>query len=173
MPDVTQGQGLVKKRRSSNFTDGQITEALTVLALCSGNKRKASERTGISCSTLAQWKSKQYPDEYKRIVEKELPRVYGEIAERCEDLALTESAIEEELALKLQAEMHEMKPSDVSTALRNMAVAKAVNIDKASLVRGRPTAITERRDASELLRSLANRFGGMVKVDAEAEVIEE
>jgi hypothetical protein len=51
-------------------------------------------------------------------------------------------------------------------ALRNVETAKAINVDKSALLRGRPTQIVERRDAAELLRKL--QATGVVALDLPA-----
>ena len=53
----------------------------------------------------------------------------------------------------------QLSPRDTAGAIRNVIVAKAVNIDKASLIRGRPTEIRATADITDLLRGLKARFG--------------
>jgi hypothetical protein len=59
----------------------------------------------------------------------------------------------------------DLSPRDTAGALRNVSVSKAVNIDKASAIRGRPSEITANIDVTDLLCSLANNYGGIVKVN--------
>jgi hypothetical protein len=64
----------------------------------------------------------------------------------------------------LREQAGDLAPRDTAGAIRNVSVAKAVNIDKASVIRGRPTEIAAEADVTELLRAL-NSFGGVVKVN--------
>lgn len=171
----------IEPRQSSNYTAAEIKEGLTVVALCSGNVRRAErELTArgkrIPYTTLKDWKLRYHAQDYERIVEAELPKIYGEIATRCEDLALAQADVEESLLNRLVAVAPTMDARDLSSALRNVGVAKAVNIDKASLVRGRPTEIREDRSIGDLTRAL-HRFRGVVRVQpgeepVDAEVVE-
>ena len=105
-------------------------------------------------------------DRYRRIYEEELLGIYARIAEKSEDLIETYGGLEAELAERVRALMPEMRAGEAAGALRNVAVSKAVSIDKASVIRGRPTEIREERTMVDVARSL-QRFAGIVKVNPE------
>jgi len=158
----------------SKYTALEVEQGLHAVALSSGNipralKLLAEQDAEIPESTLREWVGKTHAERYSRVCDEVLPRVYGAMAQQSEDAAMRLAEVETQLAERMSEESDNLKAGEVAGALRNVTVAKAVNVDKASLIRGRPTAITERRDASELLRSLASRFSGMVKVDNLAE----
>jgi hypothetical protein len=48
-----------------------------------------------------------------------------------------------------------MRVDQAAGALRNVAVTKAVNIDKASVIRGRPTELRAHIDVTDILRRLS------------------
>lgn len=161
----------ITKPQQSKYTEAEIREGLTVLALCSGNYRRAGRElrergVQIPDDTLRKWKDHTHKGSYQQIVEQELPQVYAAIAERCEDLALEQAEVEAVALEKLRQDLPSMDGRDVSNALRNLATSKAINIDKASVVRGRPTEIREDRTLVEVARSL-NQYAGVVKVTGE------
>jgi hypothetical protein len=79
--------------------------------------------------------------------------------------------LEAEIVEKLWDSLNDLKPAELANALRNVGVSKAINLDKAQLMRGKPTEIVERRDADQLIRTL--QAAGVIHVDSDAEEIEE
>jgi hypothetical protein len=167
----------------SAYTEAEIEEGLTAVAFCSGNTRRAArelQATGtraIPRDTLNNWVRGKHRARYERIVEEILPTIYAGIAQRSEDLATRMAEVEEELLERVKARADELKPHEAASSLRNVTVAKAVNIDKAGLIRGRPTEIGEERTLVEVARAL-ERFEGIVKINTEvlegtAEEVEE
>jgi hypothetical protein len=139
--------------------------------LCSGNTRRANRELAerdvdIPESTLRTWKERTQKQAYQQLVEEELPQVYAAIAERCEDLALAQADVEAKLLAKLEGDLDKLDARDLASSLRNVNVAKAVNIDKASLVRGKPTEIREDRSLTEVARALS-KYASVVKVNGQ------
>ncbi len=54
-----------------------------------------------------------------------------------------------------------------SCLIRRRPVSKAVNIDKAAVIRGRPTEITAHADVTDIPKSLKRDYGNVVKVAPE------
>lgn len=91
-----------------------------------------------------------------------LPEVYAEIAEQSEDLAQTLAELEREVADRVRETLPDMRPGEAASALRNVTVSKAVNIDKASVIRGRPTEIHQDLSIAQLIAQMEAQFGNVV-----------
>ena len=133
--------------RASRYSPEEIEYALTAVAAAGGSTKRAAkaleaEGRKVPESTLRLWRSDLYADRYREIEADELPKRYARLAERCEANAERLGVIEELLTDRLEAEASGLTPRDAAGALRNVSVAKAVNIDKASVIRGRPSEIT-------------------------------
>lgn len=158
----------VARVNGGSYSEPEIERGLQAVAICSGNTRRAAQLledqgTTIPRSTLENWKH-IHPERYQRIQDTVMPKIYSRIAERSEDIVDRMADIEAKLADKLEQEVPNLKPADVAGALRNAAVTKAVNFDKASLARGRPTEIKQTSDMAGILRGL-ERFSSLVKVN--------
>lgn len=112
------------------------------------------------------WRSHSHAERYRQIEIEELPRRYARIAERRESIGDQAADLEEQLIAQLRIQASELPARVVPNALRNASTTKAINIDKASLVRGRRTEITATADVTELLKTMASRFGEAVEVDS-------
>jgi hypothetical protein len=164
------------------YSDEEIERGLTQLALAAGNRELAHEQTKalgkpIPAETLRTWATKQHRDRYLKIREEQAPRIATRIANEAEDLAV-DLAQAERATLKVYLEkVHELKPSEIAGALRNITTSKSLNIDRiASPLRGRPTQVVEHRDATELwtkLRQLLPQaFDSTAEEIVDAEVVE-
>jgi hypothetical protein len=105
----------------------------------------------------------------------EFERVRRELAPRLEALAVAElqafvlQASETKLlALQKTHEALEgdaIPAKDLPAALKNIATAEAIGIDKALVLSGRPTSVVEHRSGAELVARLA-RLGAVVDATA-------
>ena len=69
---------------------------------------------------------------------------------------------------KLGEDFEKLPPRDQPGAIRNISTSKAINIDKAALLRGQPTEIVEHRQATaELWAEFAAMFPSVVNGTAE------
>lgn len=157
-------------------TPEEVKLGLTTLAIHAGNSRRAHAfllenfpevKWPKHEATLREWAHKKFPTEYAQICEDELPKRYAAIADQSEALALEYGRLEEEAMEHVRAAIPELSPRDIGGFIRNLATARAIHVDKASMVRGRPTEIREDKSFTELLRGLS-QFAGIVKVNAEA-----
>ena len=161
-------QAGVPQRR---YVEEDIERGLTMLALCGGNWRRAGERLreqgfDIPPKTLESWKRQTHTQRYEETRARLLPRIQEKIAAEAEDLAIAYAETERQA---LEAfDLSSLSPKDAAGAIRNLATAKAINVDKAQLMRGNPTQIVEKRDAGEILSKLKSRIGS---VDVESEEI--
>jgi hypothetical protein len=160
-------------RGGGPYTDEEIERGLDAVAICSGNTRRAAallKRQGLPIprSTLRSWAAELHAYRYQQIHHERLPAIYERIAERSEALAEDAADLEDQLLRQVKANAKGLRADQAAGALRNVSVAKAVNIDKASVIRGRPTEITAHADVSELLKGLTARFGSVVSIEGQA-----
>jgi hypothetical protein len=165
-----------RKSPARCLNEEELTTALTVLAYCRGNSRKAAAllRTqGITVSqqTLAKWRAGLHADRYRELYHRLLPDIERIAAQRTEEIAESQAELEELLTERARKEYRDIPARDLPGAIRNTAVAKAVNIDKSLLMRGRPTQITSNLQAEPLLRKL--QAIGLMTVDSTAEELDE
>jgi transposase-like protein len=166
--------GMVEAPANSQVMPDDIEVALRCLALNSGKVRKTARDLGMSdASTLSKWR-KAHQARYDTICTEVLPTIHARIAERCEALADTYATLEEETASQLADALKakEIPARDLPATARNVATSKAINVDKAQVIRGQPRRDQERRDALELLRGIASRFPAVVVLDGSAVELE-
>lgn len=177
---------IAKRPPRSPYTSEEIERGLSAVALTQGNTRRAAaalKQAGLPIprTTLQEWVTNTHRDRYAVIANEELPHVYNRIAEGNEALAERLLKIEDQAAGKLEHALKadDLSPNEISTSLRNLSVSKGIAVDKASVIRGRPTEIREERSFAELARSIHERWGHVIKIDPRyfestaVEVIEE
>lgn len=149
------------EKRGARYTAEDIDGALTVVALYAGRTQLAAEAlakhgTPIPQSTLDAWK--HHPDgRYDRVCAEQAPRIGERAAQLAEAVVLQASELESELLDQMRAHKHDIKPSELAGALRNVTTTKALNMDKVvNPLRNRPSTITEHRDAHNILDSLVD-----------------
>ena len=71
-----------------------------------------------------------------------------------EDVVDDLSETEARLSRRLRGEVNKLEARDVARRCRRPLLAKAINADKANLLRGQPIQIVETRDAASLIRKL-------------------
>lgn len=150
------------------YSQEEITRGLLAVAFWSGNTRKASDFLGedgleIPAKTLWNWSNKQHVEEYEQVRTKVLPKVREKAAEEHMALAEIQMEVAAEATEALRGKVDQIKPRDLSTTVRNMSTAAAIETDKAQLLGGQPT-VRIQRDLTEVLRDLQAR--GLTFVDA-------
>lgn len=141
-------------------TEEDIEFALTQLAMCAGSPTRAAQRLEqlgrpISVNTLIYWKGK-YPDRIERIHQEVLPQINAKVAQECEDLARKYAEVEDRaLGAVIQAlDEDRLEVKDIARLIQPVATSKAINVDKARLLRDRPTQIVEHRDVVAAIEKL-------------------
>lgn len=157
--------------KGGTYTDAEIERGLHAMALCSGNGRRAHEllkQDGFKVGerTLYTWKHR-HAERYRTIQDEVLPKVYAGLAAQNEALAQRALDVERQLIDRVEDEAANIKPGDLAGAARNLSVVKGVAMDKAAVIRGRPTEIREERTMVEVARSL-ERYAGVIKVNIDA-----
>jgi hypothetical protein len=149
------------KRLAPRFSEEEIDLGLATVALFSGNTRRASAALKehglkVSQATLYKWKAHRYVERYDEIYKRGLPLRDARTAQRFEEITEAAADATQRLIDRTDQALHEneIPARDLPGAARNMATAAAISVDKALLMRGRPTQIVERQDAAPLLRKL-------------------
>lgn len=133
-----------------------------------GSSIKASELTGISDSTLRDWKQED-PDRFDKLREDLEPRVVKKIAAEAESLAIQIAEREAKLLDSLDdAAIAKLEAKDIAGTLRNLSTSKALQLDKVSSpLRERPSHVQPTMDLEGLKRQLARSLG--FDIDSTAE----
>lgn len=165
------------RRSKRTYTEQEKDLALFALALSSGNSRQASKMLrdsdgpNVPAKTMDSWKARD-PDRYRRVVEEVAPKVAADTAERMQALVVIYDDLERKTALRYEEELPNLRPGELPGALRNVAVTKGINIDKAQLLRGEPTQRLESVEAhSTALAALKRLAPGLVIEGTATEVV--
>ena len=149
------------KKPNSEYSEGERHQALMALAYKSGNARAAIKlltSQGVerrpAVSTLQRWGNELYRDEYLRIRDDILPRIYVQHSDEIHQLITEENQAEGELLKLLMEKKDDLTGHELSTALRNVSTSKAINFDKARLADDRPTSIVQTPDIGDIIKSL-------------------
>lgn len=151
------------ERRGARYTAEDIDTALAVVAIYGGRTQLAAEKLAeqgkpIPQSTLDHWKH-HHDGRYDRVCTEIAPRIAERVASQGEAIVLAAGELEATLLEQIAANAHDIKPSELAGALRNVTTTKALNMDKVvNPIRGRPSTITEHRDATDVLASLADKL---------------
>ncbi len=138
-----------------------MDRGLAQVALCNGNAEMASRRLAeegvtIPARTLRDWRERE-PDRYRQVRDRVLPEVFDQVRDDCLDLAGREAAVSAQLVDRLGGAVPDGKASDLAqlgSALRNLETAKAINVDKASVLDGRPTEIAAPRQLADIIAAM-------------------
>lgn len=134
----------------ARYSDEQKAEALAALDANGGNVSKTARELGIKRTVLQQWKTRGVPTSVTQMShEKKAP-----LADRLDALAHT---------LLDDLEMVDAR----SGTINNRAVALAIAVDKARLLRGEPTTINENRNLEAARESVAKKLERIASIPAQ------
>jgi transposase-like protein len=153
----------------TRYTPEQVDKALLAL-IVTGSVKEASEQTGINTSTLSLWRRQQHADRYAELAEEHAPAARRKIAAELD--SLVQAKIEMSWRLIERFDPSKIYERDIPKALAELSRSKATDIDKGLLLRGQPTAIVQKQDATELLEAIARTAPGAI-VEGSAEEIPE
>ena len=150
-------------RPSNGYDEETFNLILTVLAMHGGNGKNASahlkEHHDIQVSERSLYRY-AHCDRYHTVRAEILPQINEQVAQQAENAALI--AHQKELELYSQLDPEQLEQKDIPKAIKFLTDSKATNIDKARLLRDKPTQIVKHQDADEILRKLAGT--GVVQV---------
>ena len=157
--------------------------ALREIAACDGSLKQAVEALaakGIQAERGALKALKNYamPAEYRRICTELASQKEEAQAAEHEYRARQALDAEEVYLRRAKKELPNVPARDLPGAVRNFATAAGIHSDKARVLRGQPTTITETRSAQDIVRRLVEmkvlEAGALEPfVDSTAEVISE
>jgi transposase-like protein len=150
--------------RRRRYSPTEIDTALAILAR-SGSSLEASTLTGISASTLRDWKS-EHADRYLAIQEREAPKLEAIAANTAREIMIrageTEHALLDTLNQRIRDDAPTKELSELAGTLQRVTTSKGINGTKLLELTGRPTSIIEHREGNEILRALGARIPGLV-----------
>lgn len=153
---------------SPKYNELEITTCLVALAAWAGNAKAASsylenqKDIRIPASTLNQWKLR-FSERYDKIRSTHQNELEGRMVHEMREvsgLALDATRLAVEKAV---ARLEANKDEDPGRTAANLARVSQSSTDKMLSLSGRPTQITETRNAADILRSLAAK--GVLKFD--------
>ncbi len=140
----------------------EITTCLFALTAWAGNSRRAAKflesEKGIKIhqSTLEGWKQ-SHGDEYDKIREDYSAQLEGTLANEFRDVARLAVEAQRLAVETAMTQLANGRDQDPARSAANLARVSQSSTDKLLALTGRPTQITETRDVSQILRSLAAR----------------
>lgn len=163
---------------NSKFSAEQIEKALIALAMESSNPIRGARllKKGTAgdkwphypaTQTIVKWQA-LYSDRYNEIRAEVVPVVKARLADVHTDLAQSLAELEGRTLASLDGELDELTAKDRINLVRNAAIAGAIHVDKAQLLRGEATHIV-RRELPEIIRALQAKG---VTIDGEAIEVE-
>jgi hypothetical protein len=149
-----------------NFTEADVELSLRLLVLSGGSVKKtvealAEEGVLIEHDKLRYFRDVAFPSRYNEL-RRELSNDIGEeLAGRALERAMALDDAEGVYVEKAVDKIDEVSPDRLAAAALSLAKAKGENIEKAQLLRNRPTEIRETRDTAEIL-DLLKREGVLI-----------
>lgn len=158
------------------YGEQEIENGLQALAVHAGNARVASEMTGVPERTLRNWRNQSHVERYAEIRREIMPKIRQRLAAMHEDNAAM--ALEKAREAMAGLDPDKLSHSEKAKATQQLAVASGVYTDKASILRGLPSAIEEHATAEEIIRrfrgvSTEYAIPGTGEEITDAEVVEE
>jgi hypothetical protein len=162
------GDNLPAKRTYDSET---VERGLAELALWERNARAASrslERQGIGIphQTLAYWKAR-HAERLAEIEATKMPAIRQRMAEDAEHSAIRLAQLQRDLTEQLAEKRDDLSAKETASALQQVTTAKAIDVDKASLLRGMPTEITGHRRTDDEIYAELRKLGFVVDGTAE------
>jgi cell division protein ZapA (FtsZ GTPase activity inhibitor) len=132
-----------------------------------GNIKRASEATGTPESTIRRW-LEIHNDRFHELRRQNEHRFDELIASRAEGIQLQAFETIAKLVEKVDQDLENGQVRNPDQAAQRLATVLGIVTDKWLLIKGRPNNIVGTQDASEHMRSLAQKFPWLV-VDSTAE----
>ena len=145
--------------RLDKYTEGEVNLALRTLILSGGDVKGtvgalAEEGIVIKHDALRYWRDVAFSARYYKLREELAQTVGEEVAGRAMERALQADEAESRFIEKAVEKIEDVSPDRLASAARDLSGVKASNIEKAQLLRNKPTEIRETRDTGEILDQL-------------------
>lgn len=157
-------------------TEEEVNTILVALAAWGGQINpaskylKAEKGIAISPATLKDWKTR-YGERYDRLREQNSASAEGTLAHEMREVALLAVGAERLAVEKTVERLESGEETDTARAAANLSRVAQSSVDKLMSLTGRPTQITETRDAFEIMRKLVQM--GVLQAPDEPTQIEE
>jgi hypothetical protein len=160
--DIPSGSKHAMTERGSKldrFTEDDVNAGLKTLILHGGNVKQTVEALGeegvlVKNAELRYWRDVAFPTRYYALRKELSAEVGEEVAGRAMEKAIVADDAESLFIEKAVEKADDISPDRLTAAARDMSQVKAQNIEKAQLLRNKPTQIQETRDTAELLNVL-------------------
>lgn len=171
-------QAVSERGGTTQYAEDEVNAALTLLATNGGRPTITSEQLkeeGIKVSreVLASWRDKQFPRRYHEIRQQLGKAISEDLADRATETAIEANQATREYVQQAVERMSEVDANHLAKNAQSLAMVMAQNIEKAELLRGKPTEI-KKIDLEDALSTLEGL--GVAKrrdvIDVTAEEIE-
>ncbi len=156
------------KRNSpqKRYTPNERKQALIALAYEGGHVKLASERCGVSDTTIRKW-LRDDPTAYAKILQEMGPQLEELAQGQFIESVLAAAVVSKKILAELEGRVSELPAKDLAGALRNVDTSRAINQEKSLLLQGRPSQITQHRSLADVLDAMKRR--GFIDGEAEEE----
>jgi hypothetical protein len=117
----------------------------------------------VSKDTLRHWRDSSFRERYAETRTEMADRVGKELAGRSMERALQADEVQSRMIAELSEKVGEIPAKDLPRGIQALAQAKGSDVDKAQLLRDRPTEIKEHRSVQELMGVLVSVPGLIVE----------
>lgn len=166
-------------RLDRQYSQDEIDEILTILIALAGNatgvvrELKAQGREKVPCQeTIKHWTTVLHWERYEELRELHAAKVEGKLTH---DMFDTTRRATEGTALAIERAVEKLEKGqdqDPGKTAANLASVAQRMTDKGLALSGRPSRITESRDAAEIVRALVARHPGVFGMPDEPAQIE-
>jgi hypothetical protein len=118
--------------------------------------------------TVSNW-TREHADKLAELERDIVPKRRELMARIHERDALTQAEIVQKLNERLLQNVENVAVRDLAGAINRIDTSRAINVDKAALLRGMPTTITQHTSAEDILKRLAAQ--GLAVIEGTAEEI--
>lgn len=153
------------------YSETDREEGLHAIALHGGSYKKAAkyledQGNPISENTLKGFR-RNHPERYYEITKNVAPLIREKLAAKAESAAIELGDLEIKAMKKLEESLKSMEPQHVSQAMKNIITSKAIQIDKANVLRGMPSEIKEHRNPDDIFKAIGHKLGMTIEGSAE------
>jgi hypothetical protein len=117
----------------------------------------------VSKDTLRHWRDSSFRERYAEIRNEMADRMGEELAGRFTERSLQADQVQSKMIAELAEKVGEIPAKDLPRGIQALAQAKGSDVDKAQLLRDRPTEIREHRSVQELMGVLTSVPGLIVE----------
>jgi hypothetical protein len=145
-------------RTIHEHSEKDVTDALNFLVLTASPKRAATLMCDlghdISERKLKHWRDHAFRTRYYNIRRELAQEIGEELAGKAFERALQADEVQATMIERLGSEVAEIDAKDLPKGIQALASAKSSDIEKAQLLRDKPTSIEEKRSVTELFAEL-------------------